>query len=496
MKKSLLAVAALTAFAGAAQAQSSVTIYGLIDVGVMGQTNTGNLNQGTFILPSALSGSGASGGSYVRPGTAFGGMGGGESQSRLGFKGSEDLGGGTKAIFLLETGFNPMTGTVADTGMNATSKSTAGISGDTSLQGQLFGRGAYAGLSNDKYGTLTFGRQQNLMLDNIGGYDPVNAQLFSPLAYSGSYGGGGLTENSRVNQAIKYVWKSNGFNANLLYAPGGVAGSSTAGTTTGAQAGWENAKFGIQAIASHTTDSMNLFSVDNGGSYCNTSGGTCVATPNTLTTGAAIPTGVANMFMNTTAYQITTKWQAMDKLSLKAGYERIILGTPSNFQQVENTSSTPGGYSIGTNYASQVNLFRNVVWAGGNYDFTPAVKGSLGYYYVGTPAYGNGTGASATAGTGVNGTCGNAGYYTNGTGSAGTLGAGGCTGNVQYFSGLVDYNLSKRTNLYAAYNYTVLNGGQKAILNTGTAGSAPAQLAASSVFTSQSTFGIGIRHMF
>jgi predicted porin len=82
MKKSLLAVAAMTAFAGAAQAQSSVTVYGILDMGFTGKTNT---------LPTNV----------TTTTTSFNG-GGNESTSRMGFKGTEDLGGGTSAFFTAE----------------------------------------------------------------------------------------------------------------------------------------------------------------------------------------------------------------------------------------------------------------------------------------------------------------------------------------------------------------------------------------------------------
>jgi len=459
MKKSLLAIAAISAFASAAQAQSSVTVYGIVDVGVMGQTNTGNLNSTTFPISSALAGTGAGGGSYVKPGTAFGGMGGGESQSRLGFKGSEDLGNGTKAIFTLEQGFNPMTGSLADTGMAANGKNQQ-ISGDTSLQGQLFNRGAYAGLSNDTYGTLTAGRQQNLMLDNIAGYDPVVSQVVSPLQYSGAYGGGGRTDNSRVNQALKYVWKANGFNANLLYAPGGVAGSTSTGTTTGAQVGYETAKWGVQAIASHTADSFNINGMDAGsGTY-----------------------GYTASLVNTTAYQLTAKWSPVDKLWIKGGYEREQIGTPSNFQSYAGYSQTVSGVPLTALTAGATNWFTNVLWIGAQYDVTPAIKVSAGYYYAGTPAAGPGGAAPASCTAGNNGALGN-GQFSSAN--------GGCTGTAQYEALAVDYYLSKRTNLYALLGNTTLTGGQKYGYAT-TAG----QTTSNAVLSGQQTYGIGMRHAF
>jgi predicted porin len=89
MKKSLLAVAALSAIAGAAQAQSSVTIYGVLDAGYINQKS-----DGTGSNPRATNSTSQFGQSA-------------EQTSRLGFKGTEDLGGGTSAIFTVETGLQP-----------------------------------------------------------------------------------------------------------------------------------------------------------------------------------------------------------------------------------------------------------------------------------------------------------------------------------------------------------------------------------------------------
>ena len=454
MKKSLLAVAAVTAFAGAAQAQSSVTVYGIIDVGVMGATNSPNLNSS----PWAESGSpylSANQKTTSGTGQAFGMMTGGESMNRLGFKGSEDLGGGTKAIFDMEMGLNG-NGSIANGNAGVSSGNKANEqAGDTALQGQLFGRALYAGLSSDKYGQLTAGRQQNLMLDNIGAYDPVNAQLFSPINFSGTYGGGGYTDNSRVT-GLKYVDKIAGFNVNAIYAPGGISGQSTAGTSSGFQVGYEANKFGVQAIASHTTDAQALSGISAGTSLA-------TATANTVSYAAVngmtvAPSNAVQMTVsNTTAYMLTAKYKPLEALTLKAGYERENIGTPSNFALFANTPTTASGYTVASVAANAYNYSQNVAWGGANYQFTPTIKGSLGYYYVSTLSY------------------------------AGKIGGG----TSQYFSALADYSLSKRTNLYAgvmANNNSASNGYVAAASNTNTAGT--------NLITTSVTYGLGMRHTF
>jgi predicted porin len=90
MKKSLFAIAAVTAFAGAAQAQSSVTVYGILDVGVAGGNTRSANNANGFAANNVITK------------TGVGIANGAESTNRIGFKGSEDLGGGMSAFFTVE----------------------------------------------------------------------------------------------------------------------------------------------------------------------------------------------------------------------------------------------------------------------------------------------------------------------------------------------------------------------------------------------------------
>ncbi|MCX7257745.1 MAG: porin [Polaromonas sp.] len=121
MKKSLIALAVL-ASSGAAMAQSSVTLYGLVDAAVAHTSATdaaGNKTNQNRVESS------------------------GANNSRWGLKGTEDLGNGLKANFVLEAGFNTDTGTDAQT---------------VGAAGTAFGRQAFVGLSGD-FGAVTLGRQ-------------------------------------------------------------------------------------------------------------------------------------------------------------------------------------------------------------------------------------------------------------------------------------------------------------------------------------------------
>lgn len=98
MKKSLLALAAMSAFATAANAQSSVTLYGVVDLPI---EYTNHLAPGLG-APNASGVPQAAPGGGSRVGLSGGG---GLSGSRWGLRGTEDLGGGLKALFVLESGF-------------------------------------------------------------------------------------------------------------------------------------------------------------------------------------------------------------------------------------------------------------------------------------------------------------------------------------------------------------------------------------------------------
>ncbi|WZB74882.1 porin [Achromobacter insuavis] len=136
MKKTLLAAALLAGFAGVAQAETSVTLYGIIDTGI-------GYNK-------------ISGGTDAQNGSKIGMINGVQNGSRWGLRGSEDLGDGLRAVFQLESGFNSGNGTSAQ-------------------GGRLFGRQATIGLASDSWGQIDFGRQTNIASKYFGSIDPFGA---------------------------------------------------------------------------------------------------------------------------------------------------------------------------------------------------------------------------------------------------------------------------------------------------------------------------------
>lgn len=178
MKKNLLALAALGAIAGAAQAQ--VTVYGSYDAGVRDLTNANAAGNSNLTM--------SSGGQY--------------NSNRIGFSGTEDLGGGLKTIFNLETGFNSGTGALEE--------------------GALFGRRAIVGLTGN-WGKFVLGREYTVAMETIGDYEPFHYQYTGiiPVIHN--------TTGVRNSNAIQYSGTFGAVTARAEYALGEVAGSISNG---------------------------------------------------------------------------------------------------------------------------------------------------------------------------------------------------------------------------------------------------------------------------
>ena len=209
MKKTLIALATLSAFAGTVQAQSNVTIYGQVDAGLRNLTNV-DADGGSKLGMS-------SSGTY--------------HSNRFGFKGTEDLGNGLKANFQLEGGFNSGTG-VGNKG--------------------LFDRTAKVGISG-AFGSVDLGRQYTIAYDVNAAYDPM-AHKFSgitPVA-NGSMG-------TRNDNAIKYVGKFGAFTARAGYAAGEVTGQGTSnGSTQALGLSYNNGPISLGGAYTQTKDKAGL----------------------------------------------------------------------------------------------------------------------------------------------------------------------------------------------------------------------------------------------
>src|SRR5690625_3938905 len=191
MKKTLLAAALMVGFAGVAQAETSVTLYGVVDGGIGYQRMKGSEGD-TFYSHDR--------GNSFRS-TRTGLLSGVQRGNRWGQSGSEDLGDGLRFIFQLESGFDIATG----------HQQQGGRDGD-----RLFGREAHFGLAGDSWGQLTFGRQTTI----TSLYMPGVASPFGASFMQANYGATFSAANTtRYDNMIQYQTPSfAGFQAGLGYS--------------------------------------------------------------------------------------------------------------------------------------------------------------------------------------------------------------------------------------------------------------------------------------
>ena len=249
-----LSALALALVAPAAFAQSSVTVYGIIDLA------------GTYIKGAATT---------VRE-TSAGGLGG----SRIGFKGTEDMGGGTYVDFVLEGGLNVDTGSSAQGGV-------------------LFGRQAFGAIRNASFGALSAGRQYSStyiqpnefsVFANVtgsgattavlggyaGGYEPsqggANAAGTTTTTNSESQNGG----PARVNNSVRYTTPLvSGLKASVMYGAGEITGGT--GQTRLIDSSIRYTNFGFDAMVSLVSDKV-------AGSFATVAKGTGASVGSNVTT--------------------------------------------------------------------------------------------------------------------------------------------------------------------------------------------------------------------
>lgn len=217
MKKIVLAIslsaAGLSVAAGAhaqtATTSSGVTIYGIINPSLTYTDKVANANAAN---PTGT-------GSRLSMDTAV------AQGSRIGFKGVEDLGGGLKALFTIENGFNADTGQAAQGGL-------------------LFGRTAIVGLSGSK-GTVYLGRQKDY-IDDLSAYN--GALDFGSLVNNIHALNLDRSQGSRVNNSIRYNSPvMGGVTLSALYGFGEQAGSTGAGQSFGIGGSYNNGPLSVGA---------------------------------------------------------------------------------------------------------------------------------------------------------------------------------------------------------------------------------------------------------
>jgi predicted porin len=226
MKKSFLVMLALAGASDVVYAQSSVTIYGVVDEALVYERNA--------VANAANTAAGIARGSSIAKLTS-----GVYAGSRIGFKGSEDLGGGLAAIFTLESGFQADTGAMGQGGL-------------------LFGRQSFVGLTDARLGTVKVGRQYTSFDSATSGSDPFNKGTAGSI---GNLFGATYVANtnayytSRVNNDVVYALPNiNGVTGDVAYGFGEVAGSTASSRYAGASLGYENGPLWLRAAHNNTNN--------------------------------------------------------------------------------------------------------------------------------------------------------------------------------------------------------------------------------------------------
>jgi predicted porin len=441
LNKFLTSAAAVALLAGAAAARADdsvngITFYGTIDVGLHYDSHGVPISPIGSVSDYALVQKQSN---HANFGVTQNQM----SQSKLGIKGAEDLGDGWTGIFKLEAGISPVGGALTDGLKSLTNNNGYTVQGnsahptayvnyntagaDSSQAGQLFSRAAYLGISNDKFGTLTVGRQTTLEADLVGAYDPMyNAYSFALIGFSGTTAGSGSTEDARWNNAIKYLYSYGPVRLAGMYSPSGTVAARN-DTGLGADIGFDYAGLSVDGAYTHKKDEISA---------------SPLTAAQELTAAAAglSPSNTLNgSVFDVTAYSAGVKYKLDRAITLLAGFEYIEEKNPSS--PLVNGVADIGNYDIVVNNSSLPNQKDlTIAWGGARWMATSKLEVVGAYYYLHQNDFS---------------TAANEALCNQSKSLVGT-----CSGDEHVFSVMGDYHFSKKFDAYAGVMYSQVLGSQ------------------------------------
>jgi predicted porin len=405
---------------------NGITVYGAIDMGadymMHGVPFNGSYPQGVETLISKNS-------QGARFSIAPSGLG----QSVVGLKGIEQFAPGWSFVFRFETGFDPYSLRLADGPKsllenNAFTLANQSANNDSSRAGQIYNSQAYAGVSNNTFGTLTAGRQNSLVLDGVRTYDPMGGSYaFSVIGDSAKTAGVGDSEDARYTTAVKYRVNIGQFRVGALYQFGGYNQDNGSNGAFEAQVGGDIGGFSVDAIYSAVRDAVSL---------ANWSTATTVATPAEMNTLKAT-------LSNDTSIALLAKY-TVGPLRVFGGFEDIRSQNPSD--SFADGFTSLGGYTVAANSVLPgsvnstdytINKVLRVFWAGARYSILSNldIAGAF-YHYIQND------------------------YDTNPcTGSGVNTSSSKCAGTQDAVSMMIDYRPLKRIDIYAGMMYSQVTGG-------------------------------------
>jgi predicted porin len=383
------------------------------------------------------------------------------SQTGLGLKAKEEVTSGWSVVFNASTGINPQSGELADlaasnTRNNGLPRGSYAFAGDGARAGQVFNDELYGGISSDEFGTLTFGRQRALGTDAMLAYDPAGGSYsFSFIGYNGLMAGGGDTQNTRWDDALKYriTYGPVHFGAMYKFADGqgGCYSASSAFTATtctpeaphnsayGFDLGGTYANFSADVVVQHVNQAISVLNP--------LLGPTSLSSPyqSTLDSINTNPITGANLVgTNNTEYGIVTDNTAVmvaakyswDPFKFFVGYEHILMTNPANPLGIGATAQ--GGYvlsGVEDNNLDSTKIVQ-VFWTGVKYAYDSKTDITLSYYREWQNDFRLPSTCSVAAGF-----------------------RSSCAGTLNEISLYADYHFTKRFDIYGGITYSDVSGG-------------------------------------
>jgi predicted porin len=328
-------------------------------------------------------------------------------QTGLGVRAKENIGYGWSVVFNANTGINPNSGLLANASLtdiqnNGLPRASYSEAIDGARAGQPFNDEFYAGISNEMFGTLTFGRQRALGTDAMLQYDPAGGSYaFSYIGYNGTMAGGGDTEDTRWNDALKYrlTYGPVHFGAMYKFVDGiggcysGVAGFTAANCTPekphnnawGFDLGGEYHKFSADAVYQHYNQAISVLNPLLGPQSQSPSQSFQSTTDSINTvqiTGVnLIPTNntVYGIVTDNNAFLVAAKY-AWNPFKFYAGYEYIWYNNPSHPLGIG--ADDQGGYLMSGVEDDNLDSQKQVLiwWGGAKYSFDKKTDITLSWY--------------------------------------------------------------------------------------------------------------------
>jgi predicted porin len=387
-------------------------------------------------------------------------------QTGFGIRGKEEFLPGWSVVFNASTGINPQSGLLANASKtdiinNGLPRASYSIAIDGARAGQPFNDEYYGGISSARFGTLTFGRQRSLGTDAMLLYDPAGgAYAFSYIGYNGTMAGGGDTEDSRWDDAVKYrlTFGPVHFGAMYKFADGSAgcysASSSWTATTCTPEAAHNNAygfdlggdvgKLSADLVFQHYNQAISVLNPLLGPQSLSAPYQSTTDSINTNPINGGPGLGPNLIDPNDTVYGIVTDNNAImvaakykwDPFKFFAGYEYIWQNNPSNPLGVG--ASDQGGYfmsGVEDNNLDSEKLL-NIWWTGVKYTYRSKTDFTFSWYQQRQNDFRVPQTCSASAGF-----------------------RSSCAGNLNEGSVYADHHFTKRFDGFAGIAYSYVSGG-------------------------------------